>query len=157
MGELLEEGRRVGLAPIIRRTFAFGNEQQELFRRCEIAQPDQKGFPVLSSPCSQHEWGFAFDAQATVTIPMQGRSPSRVGPALDLFCHLFPRACEGLDPPENTAPFLLGLLGQDLGLRWSTRDAVHFAAFTGGEWSPHMRDVWGLACTTCTYPAGKPF
>jgi len=156
MHQLLDVSRAAGLAPIVTSTWRDPETQVELFRRCQIAQTGQRGFPVKRSPCSSHEWGFSFDARATAEKPLMGRPPSRVGPLFELFCHLFPRACEGMEPEANTAQFTMGLLGNQLTLRWSPRDAIHFSAFTPGEWDPHMRNVWGLDCTTCTYPGGQP-
>jgi len=156
MQELLIEGQRLGLAPIVTSTYRFGDTQDELMRRCRIAQPEQQGFPVKESPCSQHEWGFAFDANPTVNVPLGGGIPGRGGVLLEVFCKTFPEACTAREEGRDTAPFALGLVGRDIGLEWSPRDTVHFSAFTPGRWDPHMRSVWGLSCRTCTYPGGTP-
>lgn len=157
MHELLDAARRFDLAPIVTRTAVFADAQEELWRRCSIAQPGQQGFPVKESPCSQHEWGMAFDARATVELPLTAEAPPRaVGMAYRIFCREFPEICRA-GFPRNTAPFAMGLLGRQLGLEWSSRDAVHFSAFTPGVWDPHMRSTFGLGCRTCTFPAGSFF
>ncbi len=156
MKELIRDGQEAGLAPIVTSTWRDPRTQADLFQRCETAQPGQTGFPVKRSPCSTHEWGFSFDSHPTriispIAMPPPGKSPL----IAELFCHFFPDLCRNRQDLD-IAPSIYGRLGRRLGLRWSPRDRVHFSAFTPGEWDPHMRDVWGLDCTTCTYPGGPP-
>ena len=154
MDRLVLEGMAVGLAPIVTSTWRDQDTQAELFRRCEIAQPGQRGFPVKRSPCSSHEWGFSFDSHPTARLDPIGGPPDGKSPGLAaLFCHFFPDICRKREDLD-IAPLVYGEIGRTLGLRWSSRDAIHFGAFTPGEWDPHMRSVWGLDCTTCTYPGG---
>ncbi len=156
MSELVDEGTRRGLAPVIRSGFRESATQIALFKQCGQAAPGQRGFPALESPCSQHEWGFAFDAQATSSVMPRGSPPPSRQPGLSAaLCALFPDLCA---PSRrfDQAPLILGDIGRSLGLRWSRRDEVHFGAFAGGEWTNHMRSVWGFPCRTCTYPGGTP-
>jgi len=156
MEELVELGVRADLAPIVTSAFRDPGTQRDLFQRCQNAQPGQTGFPVKRSPCSSHEWGFSFDSRPTTRLDPIGGPPGSRSPGLAaLFCHFFPDVCrQRVD--LDIAPIVYGEIGRGIGLRWSSRDAVHFSAFTAGEWDPHMRNVWGLDCTTCTYPGGPP-
>ncbi len=156
MEELVSLGMELDLAPIVTSGYRDAETQVELFRRCEIAQDDQRGFPVKRSPCSSHEWGFSFDSRPTTRLDPIGGPPGTKSPGLsDLFCHFFPDVCRRREDLD-IAPLVYGEIGRSIGLRWSPRDAIHFGAFTPGEWDPHMRSVWGLDCSTCTYPGGPP-
>lgn len=95
-------------------------------------------------PCSQHNYGLAFD------MVSDAENCGRIGmvtPAwLARFCRFFPSACQTSTP--FTCQDALGLMGKSIGLHWVSSDPVHFAAFPSALFISHVRQH-GWDCTLC--------
>lgn len=165
MKDLKRWASDVGLNPEITSAWRSTTEQADRYRLCRQGG-GARGFPVKESPCSQHEWGFAFDMVARAEPDISGqRLPTSipgVGVVLarDLLCGLFGgEACSSAvsqgDQVFNQR--LLRARAVNQGLYSSSADSVHFAAFPTAEWNSHMRSVWGLSCNLCRHPSGPPF
>jgi len=141
MQGLLIAGRASGLKPRVTSISRGSVVQDGLYDQCLAGDAD---FPVAEWPCSQHNYGLAFDMVA------DAKGCSSIGvviPArLALLCQFLPAVCEPANPVS--CQDALGLMGKQIGMQWNESDRIHFATFPSSVFSRHVRG-WGFSCNTC--------
>ncbi len=161
--ELLRKGLEADIAPVVTSTFRSFETQETEFAKCQTARRGQRGFPVKASFCSQHSYGFAFDMQAQLGLPLiENKVTTPGGLAATWICTWLPQAtvCQAFGQPVTVrtpvpvAQDHLMDLGAQLDFRVSDSDPIHFGTFPAAVWDPHMRSTFGIDCSTCRYPGG---
>lgn len=144
--QLLECGRRFGLAPTLTSAYRTSGEQIAKWNNCILTGAR---FPVKHPGCSQHEYGLAFDAVANA--PRGPGSPVSPGMLVNfVLCKILPDnpLCAGIGPPPPRQAELQAL-GAEIGLVTSGGRSVHFATFPASVFDSHMQSNFGVNCQTC--------